>query len=448
MEAQLDQQVAKKGLTVGVNDDISLGQSLILGLQHVLAMDVYVPPFIIATAIGMSSPDAASLIQSTFLGAGIASLIQVLFFLKLPVCQGPSFVPIGAIVGIYLGSGGMASVLGSSIAGAVAITLLGFTGIYKHIVRHYIPTIVSGTIIMIVGLTLLPSAFNSNIYVSSDTLSINQNILLAVITAATLILFSMLGEYFTNLGKVFRISSVIIALAVGSLVASFMGGLDFSPVSEASWLSMPKLAFFDYGLTFDVSAILTMLIIYMVLLAETTGTWYAVSAVTGEEVSDEQINKGVIGEGLGCLMAALVGTTPVTGYSTNAGIISITGVASKKVFVMASVWFILFSFVGKLSALIHAIPSSVIGGVFAVVCVIIMLSGFRVIKNEEFTERELYIIGVPLIVAIGLLFMPAEVKQSAPQFIQYLLDSPIALSAIVAVVMNKLIPKEKIVRGQ
>jgi NCS2 family nucleobase:cation symporter-2 len=165
--------------------------------------------------------------------------------------------------------------------------------------------------------------------------------------------------------------------------------------------------------------------------------------VTEEPVTDEQINKGVIGEGLGCLVAALVGTTPVTGYSTNAGIISITGVASKKVFVMASVWFILLSFMGKLSALIHAVPSAVIGGVFAVVCVIILLSGFRVIKNEEFSERELYIIGVPLIIAIGLLFMPAEIKESAPQFLQYLLDSPIALSAIAAIVMNKLIPVKK-----
>ncbi len=110
---------------------------------------------------------------------------------------------------------------------------------------------------------------------------------------------------------------------------------------------------------------------------------------------------------------------------------------------MASCWFILLSFVGKLSALIHAVPSAVIGGVFAVVCVIILLSGFRVIKNEEFSERELYIIGVPLILAIGLLFMPAEIKQETPQFLQYLLDSPIALSAIAAIVMNKLIPVKK-----
>ncbi|MEG0293737.1 uracil-xanthine permease family protein [Enterococcus sp.] len=436
-------QVKKSHLTIGVNDPIPLGQAILLGLQHVLAMDVYVVPFIIATAVSMSPGDASSLIQSTFLGAGIASLIQVLFFLKIPVCQGPSFVPVGAIIGIYLGGNGMSTVLGASLIGAIAITILGYTGIYKYIVRTFIPTIVSGTIIMIVGLTLLPSAFSGNIFIETAELTMNQNVLLASITAAILILFSMLGEYFPKLGKVFRISSVIIALVLGSTIAFAMGGMDFASVSEASFLSLPNFAFIDYGFTFDLSAIVTMLIIYMVLLAETTGTWYAVSSVTEETLSDEQINKGVIGEGFGCLIASLVGATPVTGYSTNAGIISITGVASKVVFVAASCWFIILSFFGKLSALINAVPAAVIGGVFVVVCAIIMLSGFRVIKNESFSERELYIIGVPIIIALGLIFMPAELKGQAPQFIQYLLDSPIAVSAIMAVVMNKVIPEPK-----
>lgn len=440
---EVNNQVEKSHLTIGVNESLPLGQAILLGLQHVLAMDVYVVPFIIATAVSMAPGDASSLIQSTFLGAGIASLIQVLFFLKIPVCQGPSFVPVGAIIGIYLGGNGMSTVLGASLVGAIAITILGYTGIYKYIVRTFIPTIVSGTIIMIVGLTLLPSAFSGNIFIETADLTMNQNVLLASVTAAILILFSMLGEYFPQLGKVFRISSVIIALVLGSTIAYAMGGMDFAAVSEASFLSLPNFAFIDYGFDFDVSAIVTMLIIYMVLLAETTGTWYAVSSVTEETLSDEQINRGVIGEGFGCLIASLVGATPVTGYSTNAGIISITGVASKVVFVTASCWFIVLSFFGKLSALINTVPAAVIGGVFVVVCAIIMLSGFRVIKNESFSERELYIIGVPIIVALGLIFMPAELKSHAPQFVQYLLDSPIAVSAMMAVLMNKLIPAPK-----
>ena len=235
---------------------------------------------------------------------------------------------------------------------------------------------------------------------------------------------------------------MIIALFVGSVIAYLMGGLDLSTVSQTSFLSLPNFAFINYGLSFNFSAIITMLVIYLVLLAETTGTWYAVSAVIEEPLDEKQINQGVIGEGLGCLVASLIGATPLTGYSTNAGVISITGVASRKVFVGASFVFIGLAFLGKLSALINAIPTAVIGGVFAVVCVVIMLSGFRVIKNEPLTERQVYIIGVPLIFAVGLLFMPAALTKNAPELIQYLLASPIAVSAIVAIVMNKLLPEK------
>lgn len=433
----------KVSLSIGVNEDISWQKSLMLGLQHVLAMDVYVPPFLIAVAVGMTGHASTALIQSTFLGAGIASLIQVLFFLKLPVCQGPSFVPVGAMAGIIVANGGrLDAAMGASLVGALAVTLLGMSGLYRYIVKNFVPPLVSGTIIVIVGLTLLPTAFTSNIFVANKVLSMQQNVLLAVVTAAVMILCSMLGVYFNNNGKLFRISSVIIALFVGSVIAYLMGGLDLSTVSQTSFLSLPNFAFINYGLSFNFSAIITMLVIYLVLLAETTGTWYAVSAVIEEPLDEKQINQGVIGEGLGCLVASLIGATPLTGYSTNAGVISITGVASRKVFVGASFVFIGLAFLGKLSALINAIPTAVIGGVFAVVCVVIMLSGFRVIKNEPLTERQVYIIGVPLIFAVGLLFMPAALTKNAPELIQYLLASPIAVSAIVAIVMNKLLPEK------
>ena len=342
-----------------------------------------------------------------------------------------------------MGTKNLGTVLGASIVGAILVILLGYSGIYKYIVKNYIPSIVSGTIIMIVGLTLLPSAFVSNIYIEGNGLTMKQNVLLAFITAASLILFSTLGNYINKFKRIFQISSVIIALAIGTFSAYLMGGFNTQGIKDASFFSMPKLLFLDYSIHFEISAIITMIIIYMVLLAETTGTWYAVSSVIDEPLSDTQINKGVIGEGIGCLAAALVGAAPVTGYSTNAGIISIIGVASRKVFVMASFWFIGLSFLGKLSAVINSIPSAVIGGVFSVVCVIILLNGFKVVKDLDFSERELYIIGVPLMFTIGLLFIPAELKASTPQLLQYLIGSPIAVGAIVAIIMNKLIPLEK-----
>lgn len=439
------------GLTVGVDQKVPVGQAFLLGLQHVLAMDVYVPPFIIATSLALTGDVSTGLIQSTFLGAGIASLIQVLFFLRLPVCQGPSFVPVGAIIGLYAGTQGFEAVFGACLVGAACVILLGLSGLYKRAVHRFVPPIVSGTVIMVVGLTLLPSAFSSNIFIegaAGNGMTMGQNVILACVSASVMILFSMLGVYKPKVGRPLRICSVIIALAAGCVVAWMMGGLDLSSVAAAPLFSLPHIAFVNYGLAFDPSAILTMLVIFLVLLAETTGTWYAVSSVIGKPLSDEQINRGVIGEGIGCFVGALMGTTPVTGYSTNAGIISITGVASRRVFVCAALWFIALSFIGKLSALIMAIPAAVIGGVFAVVCAIIMLNGFRQMKSEPLSERQLYIIGVPIAVAVGLLFIPDTLVAGAPELLQYLLNSPIAVSALVAIVLNKALPERTAVEAR
>jgi len=434
----------KQNLTVGPDEKVSFGRSIVLGLQHVVAMDVYVVPFLIAMLIGLSGAESSALIQSTFVAAGIATIIQTHFCMKLPMAQGPSYVPIGAIIGIYAAGGGGAlgwsTVLGAGLIGAIFVIILGFSGIFNKIVKHFIPPIVGGTIIFIVGLSLMPVALDSNIYNAAGATT-SQNVLLAVITGSVLIFCAMLGSIFRKKGSFLRITSVIIALVVGCFVARYMGILDFSSVGEAKWFSIPQIPFVDFGFTFNFSAIITMIIIYIVLMAETTGTWFAISDVIQKPLSDKNINNGVIGEGIGCMVASLAGSTPVTGYSTNAGIISITGVASRRVFVSVGIWFMIFGFSGKLAALISAIPSSVIGGVFIIVCGIISINGLQVIKNVVITEKEMYIIAVPMIFALALALMPDEFLYSLPNFVQYLFGSPIATASIIAIVLNKILPE-------
>lgn len=442
MEEQT-QRVSK--LTVGPEDDLSLGQSLVLGIQHVLAMDVYVVPFIIASIIGLSTAQSSVMIQATFIAAGIATIIQSHFCMKLPVAQGPSFIPIGAVAGIYFANNqsgnGWGAVLGASLIGAVVVILLGVTGIFNKLIQKLVPPIVGGTIIFVVGLSLMPVALTDNVYNAKGDLG--QNILLALIAAITLIFFAMLGSMFPKKGRVFRISSVILALIIGCISANVMGILDLSAVSKAAWFSMPQLPLVDFSFSFDFSAIITMLIIYVVLMAETTGTWFAVSHVVEQPLTEKNINRGVIGEGLGCLISALLGATPVTGYSTNAGIISITGVASRKVFVAAGAWFIVFGLSGKLSTLISAIPAPVIGGVFVIVCGIISVSGMKVMKEIEIGEKEMYVIAVPIILTLALTLLPDDFITTLPQFVQYLFSSPVATASVAAILLQAILPKEK-----
>jgi NCS2 family nucleobase:cation symporter-2 len=434
----------KSRLTVGVDEPLSLSQSILLGIQHVLAMDVYVVPFIIATAIGLSTEASAGLIQATFLAAGIGTIIQTFIFMKIPIAQGPSFIPIGAIAGIYFaneaGGNGWGTVLGASLIGAIVVILLGLTGTFHKLVNYLVPPIVGGTIIYVVGLSLMPTALTSNVFGAPGEIS--DNLLLASVTSITLIVCTRIGSKFPNKGRWFRVSSVIMALLVGCLTAEFIGVLDLSAVKGASLFTLPKLAFMGDGLSFELSSIVTMIIIYMVLLAETTGTWFAISNVTEKPLTNETINKGVIGEGISCLISALVGSTPVTGYSTNAGIITITGVASRRVFAAAGVWFIVFGFSGKLATLISSIPSAVIGGVFVVVCGIIAISGMQVIKEVTIGEKEMYVISIPMIIALGLILIPQEFIQTLPNFLQYLFSSPIATASIAAMILNKILPSE------
>lgn len=428
----------ENGLLYGPEDKVSYFQSGLLGLQHVLAMDVYVPPLIIAGLLSMTLDQKTGFLQAAFLACGIGTILQTKFFMKLPVSQGPSFVPIGAVAGVYAAygaaNGGMGTVLGSLAIGALLLIVLGVSGIYQKIINKLVPALVGGTIITCVGLSLLPSALNDNIFKATG--NINQNIEIAAVTGAVMLLAITIGLRFPQFQKLFRVSSIVIALIVGTIFASSMGRVDWSVVANADWLSLPKFTALHYGFHFSLPAILTFVVIYMVLTTETTGTWFAMSAVVGEKISKKQWNRGIIGEGISCLVAAFLGTTPMTGYSTNAGVVSITGVASKRVFVSAGIWFIILGFFGKLSAFLSAVPAPVIGGIFSIICVIIMLNGLNVIRDLKIDESTTYILGIPIVLTMAVILLPDKVTQATPQMVQYLLGSPITVGAISAIILN------------
>lgn len=434
----------KAQLLVGPDEKISGTEAALLGLQHVLAMDVYVPPIILAGMLAMGSADSTGLLQATFLACGIGTILQTGLFMKMPVSQGPSFVPLSAAAGVVLASGGlkgngMATLLGSLVIGAVLLIILGLSGVFQKIINYLVPAVVGGTIITCVGLSLIPSALNDNIFEAKG--NIYQNMELAAVTALTLLVCVSISIRFPRVQKLFKAGSIVIALLVGTAMSASMSRFDWKSVAASPWFSLPQRTMLHWGIHFDTTAILTFVIIYAILTTETTGTWFAMGAVTNHTITKKQWNHGIIGEGISCLIAAFTGTTPVTGYSTNAGIISITGIASKRAFIAAGGWFILLGFFTKLSAFLAAIPAPVIGGVFAIITVTIMLNGLNVIRRLKTGESDIYVIGLPIVLTIALVLLPKHVLNSSPQMLQYLLGSPIAISAITAIVLNILMPK-------
>ena len=194
-------------------------QSLLLGLQHLLAMDIYVVPFIVAGILSLSVQESAFLIQATFIASGLGTLIQSRFLMKLPVAQGPSYVPIGAIAGIALAHGtgidSLAAVFGAILVGSLIVCVLGMTGIVRKAINYFVPPLVGGTIIFVVGLSLIPIGLKDNIFTVHGAGTITENIILALVSGGVLTVCVMLGLHMGKKGNWLRIGSVIIALVAG-----------------------------------------------------------------------------------------------------------------------------------------------------------------------------------------------------------------------------------------
>lgn len=435
----VEQNKQNPNILVGVDEKISWGKAFLLGMQHVLAMDLYIAPIIIAGLLALDSMNTTFFIQMCFLAAGLATLIQTIGGLRLPVVQGPSYVPIGALAAIG-GKLGLGAVFGSLLPGALIIAILGYPlKWFAKAVQKIIPPLVGGTVIVIVGISLMPSAFNS---IYSAPGNVGHNVLIAFVSAAVLVICILLGRKKKGYGTFFRLVSVILAIVAGTITASIFGTVDFSSVKEAAWFSLPSL--FPFGKpVFDLQAILTMVFIYLVILIETTGTWFVVSTVTGSKLDDKKLNRASVGEGLGCFVGSLFGGTPMTGYSSNAGIIAITGVASRMAIISAGIILVALGLIPKLSAVITCVPQPVINGIFGVVCVAIVMNGFKVIQTVVIDDRNMMVIGLPILLTIGTIVLPKEILYSLPDFANYILSSGTAVGAIATVILNLLIPQER-----
>jgi uracil-xanthine permease len=422
-------------LVAGVNDKIPVGRSIVLGLQHVLSMDLYIMPLILGGAIGLQGGELSFFLQMSFFACGIATLLQSGLFMKYPIVQGPSYVPLGALcmIGATMG---IPAMIGSLIPGALIIMLLGTTKAFSKFIRKAIPPFIGGIIILIVGLTLVPTAIEG-VFSTSGSLTVNS--ISGCVTFGVL-LICMVLQYKLQNSRILHMFSVIIALIIGTLTAWALGGTDFSAVGSAEWFSLPRP--FHFGMPqFNLEACLLMVVVYLFVLLDTTGTWFTVQAITGEPMEDERVDRGTIGEGFGCLAGAFFGGTPMTGYSSNAGLIAITKVASRRVVIAGGAILVLLGFCPKLMTVITSLPTSVINGVFAMVCMTLISNGVKMIKDTVMDDRATMILGVSVMCGVSTMILPDEVVQAAPQFVQYFLSSGIAVGGTVAILLQLSLPK-------
>ncbi|MFP3358025.1 nucleobase:cation symporter-2 family protein [Planococcus sp. SIMBA_143] len=417
-----------------------LREAIPLGLQHIFAMFLgnVAVPIIIAGAVGITGADLTILIQSAMVMAGIATIIQCypiwLVGARLPVVMGTSFgfLPTNLVIASSYGIGGL---LGASLIGGLFGGALGF---FIKKVRRFFPKIVTGTVVLTIGLSLLPTGIVSMAGGSgSPNFGSAKNWLVALLVLA-IVLF--LNRYAKGMAKT---SSILIGIVIGYMVALPLGMVEFGPIREASWFSVPQPFYFP--MEFYWGAILPMMIMFIVTSVETVGD---VTAMTtggaGREPTEKELSGSVIANGFTSSLGAIFNSLPNTSFSQNVGMIAFTKVMSRYVVAVGAGFLILAGLIPKVGALISTMPPAVIGGATVIIFSQITLTGIAILTSEPLNERAKIIIGLSLVFGIGLSQVP-DAMNGFPEVIKLLFGgSGITIACFVAIALNQIIPEESV----
>ena len=421
-----------------LNDKPPIGISLLLALQHMLASigGIVAVPLIVGTTIGLPPEDVISLVNAALLISGIITIVQCIGFgpvgIRLPVVMGCSFAFLGIAISIGK-TEGISGVMGAALVGGILVIIASF---FMEHIRKLFPPLVSGVVVTLIGLTILPVAMNwiGDAPTGSEAFATLPKLLLAGIALLTVILVSAFGK--GSIGA----SGIVIGLAVGYLAALAMGMVDLAQISAAPIISGPEVL--KHGLTFSWPAIISMSIAYIVVIAEATGDFMALANNCHTKVNGKDLKRGLLGDGIGSAIGAIFTAMPLASFSQNVGIVGITGVASRFVVAITGALLLLAGLFPKFGALAVTIPKPVLGGVGFVMFGMIAYSGIRMLVNCADTRRNALVICVSLAAGLGVTFKP-DLLQHLPHDIAQLLHSGITTGTIVAVTMNLLLPKSK-----
>jgi xanthine permease len=426
------------------NQTPPLAQAVPLGLQHVLAMFAsnVTPSIIVAGAAGLAfgSAEQVYLIQMAMLFAGIATLFQTVGFgpvgARLPIMQGTSFAFVGVLAGIAA-TQGLSVALTACLIGGLIHFALG--SVIKNL-RWMFPPLITGLVILAIGLYLIPVAIKyaaggaADFQMSADSFGSlkHWSVALSVVVVA-------LGFKFFTKGALSN-AAILIGLIAGYILAYFLGMVNFGAVSKASWITSIKPL--PYGFEFSFWAVFAVTLVSIVSAIETVGDVSATTkAGAGREATDDEIAGATYADGLGTAAAAIFGGLPNTSFSQNVGIVGMTGVMSRHVVTIGGIFLILCGLMPKIGALIASMPFPVLGGGVIVMFGMVAAAGLNMLSEVKMNRRNMIIIAVSLAVGLGLNLVPTAV-QHVPGVLRTLLTSAVAPTAILAIAMNLVLPDD------
>lgn len=426
-----------------------LAQAVPLGIQHVLAMFVsnVTPAIIVAGAAGFgfgsNSPDFPNMIymiQMSMFLAGVATLFQTIGFgpvgARLPIVQGTSFAFIPIMIPAVAGAGvaGMAGLMTGVVIGGI---FHFFIGTFIGRIRHALPPLVTGLIVLMIGLALVKvgieyAAGGVPLKGKPEFGNLENWSIALVVIVATLVL-----KFFSR--GMLSVAAVLLGMVAGYLYALMLGKVNFAPVGNAAWFTAPEP--FKFGWEINWAIIIGMCFMAVVSAIETVGD---VSGITkggaNREATDKEVQGATYADGLGTAVAGLFGGLPNTSFSQNVGLVAMTGVMSRHVVTLGAVFLILCGLVPKFGAVIASMPITVLGGGVIIMFGMVTASGVRMLADVAWNRRNMVIFAVSLSVGLGLQLAP-EALQHLPDTLRVLMTSGLFPAAVLSIVLNLVLPE-------
>ncbi|MGX7172888.1 nucleobase:cation symporter-2 family protein [Enterococcus ratti] len=409
------------------------GKAAILGLQHLLAMyaGAVAVPLLIGTGLGFNQEQMTYLISIDIFMCGLATFLQLIvnrfFGIGLPVVLGCAIQAVAPL--ILIGSNeGVGAIYGSVMASGLFVVLV--SGFFSKIKRLF-PPIVTGTVITVIGLTLIPVAIEKmgGGNASAANFGDKTSLLLAFVTIALIVSVQMFVKGFI------RSIAVLIGLVGGSILAAVMGRIDLSTIGQAPFFHVPQPFYFGKP-TFDIWSILLMIIISIVSMVESTGVYFALGDITGKKVGEEELKKGYRAEGLAVILGGIFNTFPYTGFSQNVGLVQLSGIKTRKPIYFSAAFLIILGLFPKVGALAQIIPEPVLGGGMLIMFGMVAVQGIRMLMDVDFTnDKNLLITAVSIGFGLGFNIVPTLFNQ-LPQTVQMFTGNGIVMSSVTAIILN------------
>ena len=439
-------------LLYNVDDKPSFGLSWLLAAQHLLAAlgGIIAVPLVIGGVLQLPSEDTVALVNAALLVSGVVTFIQCRGLgpigIRLPSVMGTSFTFVAAALAVGYnpdGPANMSGILGSSLVASLVMIIGSF---FMPQIRKLFPPVVTGTVVTMIGLSLIPVGVDwfAGGQVGDANYASIANIGLATFVMTLVIVLVQWGR------GIFASAAIVIGMMVGYLVAAILdkviglnlGLVDVSPVQNAELFALPQPLHF--GLSFPISGIIGMSIAYLVTIVESSGNFLALGEATGTKITGKHMKGGILCDGLGSALAAVMSTTPFSSFAQNIGVISLTGVASRHVVALTGVLLVIAGLFPVFGALIFSIPRPVLGGAGLMMFAMIVTAGVQMLGSVDNSKRNGLIIAVSL--GCGLMVtMRPEVLSNLPDFFQEILKSGITVGSLLALVLNLVLPGRTIV---